>query len=110
MKTQRNMVMIEKLTGADFRPHLNQTFRIHRESSEPLESKLIEVSDVGPGPREGDAGTRRRPFSILLRGPVEPVLRQAIYRIEHAEMGALDLFLVPIGPDNQGMRYEAVFN
>jgi hypothetical protein len=25
-------------------------------------------------------------------------------------MGTLDLFLVPIGPDYQGMRYEAVFN
>ena len=101
--------MMEKLTGADFRPHLNQTFRIHKESSEPLESELIEVSDVGPDSREGEAAERRS-FSILLRGPAEPVLPQAIYRIEHADMGVLDLFLVPIGPDNQGMRYEAVFN
>ena len=103
------MVIMENLTGADFRSHLNQTFRIHTESSEPLEYELIEVSEVGPDSREGDAGARRS-FSSLLRGPAEPVLPQAIYRIEYAEMGALDIFLVPIGPDNQGMRYEAVFN
>jgi len=24
-------------------------------------------------------------------------------------MGDLDLFLVPIGPDGEGMRYEAIF-
>lgn len=101
--------MMEKLTSADFRPHLNQVFRICGGSSEALESELIEVDEMGPGHRQGETAVRQ-PFSILLRGPAEPVLPQAIYRIEHNEMGALDLFLVPIGPDDQGMRYEAVFN
>jgi hypothetical protein len=36
-------------------------------------------------------------------------LPQRIYRIEHATLGAFDLFLVPIGPDAQGLRYQAVF-
>ena len=33
-----------------------------------------------------------------------------IYEIEHEKMGALSLFIVPIGPDGEGLRYEAVFN
>ena len=38
-----------------------------------------------------------------------PVLEQMIRRLEHDELGAFELFLVPIGPDDTGMRYEAVF-
>jgi hypothetical protein len=30
--------------------------------------------------------------------------------MEHEEIGAFDIFLVPIGPDEQGLLYEAIFN
>jgi hypothetical protein len=50
------------------------------------------------------------PFSIIFRGPSGQSLPQRIYRLEHAQLGTLDLFLVPIGPDGVGMCYEAVFN
>jgi hypothetical protein len=46
---------------------------------------------------------------LLFRGPRTPVLPQRIYRLEHAVMGPLEIFLVPIGPDAEGMRYQAVF-
>jgi hypothetical protein len=29
--------------------------------------------------------------------------------MEHAAIGTFELFLVPIGPDREGMRYEAIF-
>jgi hypothetical protein len=45
----------------------------------------------------------------MFRGPTGPILPQRIYRLRHPVMGELDLFLVPIGPDGEGMRYEAVF-
>ena len=35
---------------------------------------------------------------------------QQIYRHEHAEMGEMDVFLVPAGLDAVGMRYDAVFS
>jgi hypothetical protein len=35
---------------------------------------------------------------------------QRIYRLQHEELGQLELFLVPIGPDADGMCYEAVFS
>jgi hypothetical protein len=37
------------------------------------------------------------------------VLPQATYPVEHDELGRMEIFLVPIGPDGSGMRYEAVF-
>jgi hypothetical protein len=47
----------------------------------------------------------RAPFSLVFRGGPTPPLPQRIHRVEHAELGALEIFLVPVGPD----RYEAVF-
>ncbi len=100
--------MLTKLTSADFSPYLNQQFRIHLES--PLKVDLIEVSDLGPELSAEQAAKRRRPFSLIFRDPNKTYLPQKIYRIEHAELGTLDLFLVPIGPDEHGMCYEVVFN
>ncbi len=37
-------------------------------------------------------------------------LGQGTFDLEHDQIGSFALFLVPIGPDAEGMRYEAVFN
>ena len=50
----------------------------------------------------------RQPFSLAFRGPAEPLLPQATYGLEHAELGAFHLFIVPIGRDSGGTLYEAV--
>ncbi len=104
--------MLDKLEGTDFSPLLHQKFHISTESPLPLEAELIEVTELGSDTSRASAATneRRRSFSIVLRGPKEPLLQQRIYQVEHPKIGTLDLFLVPIGPDEEGMRYEAVFN
>ena len=56
----------------------------------------------------GPAG-RREPFNLLFRGPRSPYARQGTHRLEHDRLGTLEIFLVPLGPDATGMRYEAVF-
>jgi len=38
------------------------------------------------------------------------VLPQRLYRLEHNGLGELDIFLVPIGKDEQGVSYQATFN
>jgi hypothetical protein len=48
-------------------------------------------------------------FSLYFVGP-ESYLEQKIYSVEHEQMGVFDLFLVPVGHDQNGFRYEAVFN
>lgn len=89
---------MRELTGAAFQPHLREEFRLH---GGPASMPALTLADVNG---EG------RPFSIEFLGPRDPVLPQRIYRLEHPALGALELFIVPIGRDADGVRYEAVFN
>jgi len=43
---------------------------------------------------------------LVFQGGPDPPLPQRIYRVEHDELGELEIFLVPIAPD----RYEAIFS
>jgi hypothetical protein len=97
--------MLEKLTHADFAGRLEQGFRISSETLS-IETVLVRADLLGEGPPP--AG-RRQPFSLVFRGPREPWLPQRIYRVEHPEIGSFEAFLVPIGPDPSGMRYELIF-
>lgn len=95
--------MLDKLRQEDFARHVDDTFLLRPPAGEPLEVRLIETAGVGGTPADRD------PFSVVFRGPAEPLLPQAIYRLEHDRLGTLDLFLVPLGPSADGMSYEAVF-
>ena len=97
--------MLQDLTHSSFEEHLNTPFHIHYGDQAPLEAILFEVRL-----HEAHDGPRKQPFSLYFRSPQRGVLPQAIYQVEHEQMGPLEIFLVPIGPDEKGMRYEAVFN
>lgn len=64
------------------------------------------VQEVGRLPSHGD----RQSFSVIFRSERGPQLEQQIVRVRHERLGALDLFLVPLGPAGAGTDYEAVFN
>jgi len=49
-------------------------------------------------------------FSLMFQGPAEPFVPQGVRRLKHGTLGELDLFLVPVGKENDGFQYEAVFN
>lgn len=49
------------------------------------------------------------PFNLMFLGPQDPLLPQRTYRLEHPTVGSHDIFLVPVGRDDEGTRYEAVF-
>ncbi len=53
--------------------------------------------------------SRAQPFSLLFTSRTHR-LDQATFRLAHAALGELDVFLVPIQPDARGALYEAVFN
>jgi hypothetical protein len=110
------MLDLAALGAADFTSHVGSRFTLRfgapgglpatLEPAEPFALELVEVvAASGQAP-----GRPRRTFSLIFRGPHRPRLPQSIYRLELAALGALDLFLVPVGPDPQGMCYEAVFN
>ena len=99
--------MLDKLTQDDFSKCLHETFTIQVEGHEPLETKLIEVRGLEAAAYDPDL---RQPFSLIFLGPEEVTLEQGIFRLENETMGVLDIFLVTNGPDQEGMRHEAVFN
>jgi len=101
--------MLETLTRATFAEHLGSRFRLHYGAAETLEAEIIKVTTLRSPAGRATLPDERESFSLLLLGPKDPCLPQRIYRLEHPQMGSFEIFLVPIGRDEQGTRYEAVF-
>jgi hypothetical protein len=99
--------MAEKMNAEAFSQHLKTTFRVPFAEAEPLELELDEVAIYPSNP--GDQGRMER-FSLFFYGPRDLLLQQDTYRLEHDAMGGMDIFLVPIGRNDRGVRYQAVFN
>jgi len=71
------------------------------------EQLSLELSAIDPLP---ETPSRPKPFSLVFSGPLEPPLQQMIYRMSHARLGELDVFLVPVQRLAETIRYEAIFN
>ncbi len=97
--------MSAPLTEEEFSKHVNTKFRVAGE--QPVELELAEVKGYLSKAHE-QTGMER--FSAFFSGPRQPYLPQSVYTLEHEQMGAFELFLVPVGNDENGFRYEAVFN
>lgn len=99
----RDILKLEDLHRSTFDPYLEQKFVIHLGPTERLEVELVQISERKSPNTES--------FALLFLGPFDKVLSQKIYRMEHAEMGAFELFLVPVMvPSDRGIHYEALFN
>lgn len=99
--------MLDQLTAEHFTPLLDTLFTITLADGSAYPLTLIEVKITGEAINPGG----RKPFSLLLCNPrADAYLPQRIYSLEHPSLGRLDLFLVPLGPDTQGMVYQAVFS
>jgi hypothetical protein len=100
--------MLENLTAEQFQALVGTRFRVVPRRASDVEVELYEVALHEP-----HDGPRVQPFSLRFRdgrGPGTPALPQQIFQVEHSTLGTMAIFLVPIGPDAQGMCYEAVFN
>ena len=95
--------MTELFTMDTFSGHVGTRFLMHYGDSQTAELELISVSDVGSSPRQIQ-------FSLEFQGPADAPSRRGIYRIEHNTLGALELFLVPIGKNQTGVRYKRSSN
>ncbi len=97
--------MAANLTEAEFSKHVGTSFSTSIGERE-IALKLVEVK--GYIPKENEQRGMER-FSVFFDGP-SARLPQATYRLGHAVMGEFEIFLVPVSGDEQGFRYEAVFN
>jgi hypothetical protein len=103
--------MLTDLRAGTFRTQLNTVFSIHLSPVTDLAVELVEVIEKGGlDGQQPPAATRQERFSVVFRGGRDRLLEQAMYHMQHDQLGDLELFLVPVGQDQTSVYYEAVFN
>ncbi len=95
---------MQLLTIEQFAGCLNETFVASIDDGS-IDFRLVEVR---PLPARG-AEAFRAPFSLLFHNGAAVVLPQQTYRMRHARLGELGIFLVPVAMNREGFVYQAVF-
>jgi hypothetical protein len=109
---ESNLKTLDLLEFADFESFLNQKFRFIGPEDISFEVELVELSQLKHVSKKFAQSGKRQPFSLIFRGPIDPVYEQRMYSVEHSQFEQLTLFIVPVGrdEDNEGVLYQAVFS
>lgn len=99
--------MLDRLTAADFEPLAGVGFTAAPPGRAQIELELVEVRTLRGPPA---AQTGRRSFALLFRARTADHLPQGTVALAHDRLGRLDVFLVPVGRDADGLLLEAIFN
>ncbi|ULH14115.1 hypothetical protein MF271_02210 (plasmid) [Deinococcus sp. KNUC1210] len=95
-------------TLAWWTPRVEQIFRLTTadEAGSPAASVEVRLAEASGTPGQV------RPFRLLFVGAPGLFLPQSIYRLFAADSAseAMDIFLVPLQPDQAGTKFEAIFN
>lgn len=98
---------LAELTLARLAPLVGTTFSLALDAPWDLRLRLAEAAPLSP--QTSSTGAFRAPFRLIFHGPAQPVHPQQTLPLDHPQLGRVEIFLVPIGPDSQGIRYEAIF-
>ncbi len=97
---------LSQLSVEDFSAFLNKKLKIKFDENHILEAELIAARQFN-----NYSPLERKPFSLVFRTDQKTdYFMQAIYILIHPEKNEIPLFLVPLGLDAEGMKYEAVFS
>lgn len=91
------------LNLADFLPSVGSSFA--RVGEPMVQLNLSSATKVGQG-----HAARAEPFSLIFEGPADVPLEQGVHELECGPLGALGIFIVPVGLSQNGRLYEAIFN
>jgi hypothetical protein len=93
---------MQELRWTDFEGREGTVYQVETEAGE-FALTLETAAELPP------SGRAEGSFRLEFRGPVNPILPQAIYRFRRGdEFG--DIFIVPVGRDATGTLYEALFS
>jgi hypothetical protein len=99
-------VALQLLTAIDFQSHVGEDFFIHFSGEVTGTAQLEKVVDL-----PAYNNRERKPFSVLFQTTQKNHhYQQAIYTIEQPGLGSMEIFLVPVGRNEKGVQYEAVFS
>jgi hypothetical protein len=93
-------------TYEGFASHLNGVFDV-RVGSGTVEMTLVQATK---GKARDWEGLRKEPFSLIFKCANPVVLPQKTYPFERPGFGKMDIFIVPVGRERDGIVYQAVFN
>lgn len=99
--------VLEDFSLATFAGHIGDEFQLEMTGAEAVSLSLTRAQPLGS--ETGNHAGGRAPFSLEFSGPATPILPQATYHFGHATIGEFEMFIVPLGPADGGMRYEAIF-
>ena len=108
-KLSNTFIMLDKLTIDDFSPSRLGAFPARFAGGGSTTLDLVATTPFPQVPTK-DGDTARRPFSVTFRAPIPVNIPQGMITLEHDRHGPLDIFVVPVGRDAQGLLLEAVFN
>ena len=90
-----------QMATGDFSGRVGKTFNVHVAGHQvPL--RLDAFQELPASHRQGGA------FRLEFIGPATPVLGQGVFPFA-IDADRYNIFIVPLGPESRGMRYEAVF-
>ncbi|MBN6152038.1 hypothetical protein JR065_16970 [Xanthomonas sp. AmX2] len=95
---------MELLTLEHFAGSVNETF------SAALNEGEVDFVLVEARPLPARSAMQRAPFSLLFRNASAFLFPQQTYRMRHARLGELGIFLVPVARERDGFLYQAIFN
>jgi hypothetical protein len=98
--------LLEDVTHDTFASRVGERFTLRAPDDGTLELTLAEAS---LSPESFGVPGHRAPFELIFHGPASPYAPQGTWRLEHPEVGPIEVFLVPLGPDHEVMRYQAIF-
>jgi hypothetical protein len=99
------MLDLATVTREQFAPCLDQDFEIvFADGTLPV--KLIDAKQWGPD----QPANVRQPFTLTFRASRSLRFPQATYRMRHAGLGEIEIFLVQVAADANSSTLEAVFN
>ena len=88
-----------------FEPLVEQVFQA------AVDGKTWEFQLVQAKPLRAFPDTPRQdPFLLLFRAPKSCDLGQGSLQMDHDQLGTINLFVVPVKSDEEGVYFESIFN
>jgi hypothetical protein len=103
-------VPLEQLNFESFAGLVKTNFRVWVDDQDSLDLELCEITPRRVSSTGGSRNLTYEQFALEFLGPVDRLLPQRIYSFESAPIGRFELFIVPVGRDANGTRYQAAFN
>jgi hypothetical protein len=94
------------LTLEHFAARLNETFAVDVDQGRTP----FVLLEAAPLPHRNMQGIVREPFSLVFHNASAVLFPQRIYQMMNPNIGEFGIFLVPIGRNQDGFLYQAVFN